>query len=64
MLLGSRDREEFIILLLLENLSTRNSDFNEFLCKNYDTNEINRRYKELLDNFLNDYALNNSEKSD
>ncbi len=55
--------QEFIIMLLLENLATNNEDFENYFHKHYDTVKFNNRYKDLLDEFLNEYALNTSEKS-
>ena len=62
--MGSRDREEFIILLLLENNCFNNTRFSHYVEDKYDTKEINKRYKELLDEFLKPYALDTTEKSD
>jgi len=55
--------QEFIIMLLLENLATNNDSFKNYFYKHYDTVKFNNRYKDLLDEFLNEYALNTSEKS-
>lgn len=62
--MGSREKEEFIIMLLLENNCFNNIRFSDYLKDNYDIKKFNERYKELLDNFLNEYALNNTEKSE
>lgn len=56
--------EEFIIMLLLENNCFNNIRFSDYLKDNYDTKRFNKRYKELLDDFLNEYALNKTEKSE
>lgn len=61
--MGANDRQEFIILLLLENNCFNNLQFSDYLEKNYDSKKINKRYKELLDEFLEPYALNKIEKS-
>ena len=55
---------EFILMLNIERLASKNKDFYKYLEKYYDLDKFNDRYKELLDEFLNDYALNNTEKSD
>lgn len=41
-----------------------NEFYKEFLDDNYDVEKINSRYLELGKEFLNDYALNNTEKSE
>ena len=51
------EKEEFIILLLLENNCYNNIQFADYIKDNYDINKFNSRYKELLDKFFNDYAL-------
>ena len=58
------EREEFIIMLLLENLAHRDKDFLNYLYDNYDAKAFNNRYRELLDKFLEPYALNKTEKSE
>ena len=58
------EAEEFIIMLLLENNCFNNIRFSDYLKDNYNTKKFNERYKELLDNFLNEYALNKTEKSE
>lgn len=60
---------EFVILLLIENRSLRGyslkeDKFNEYIDRYSNVNKINKRYKQLLDKFLNNYALNKTEKSD
>ena len=55
---------EFIIMLLLERLSIDNRDFEDYFKSNYNLNKFNNRYKNLLDEFLNPYALNKTEKSE
>ena len=65
--MGSREKEECIIMLLIENRALLQNDreqFLDFLKERYDLNKFNERYKELLDNFMNDYALNKTEKSE
>lgn len=58
------EAEEFIIMLLLENNCFNNIRFSDYLKDNYNTKKFNERYKELLDNFLNKYALDKTEKSE
>ena len=62
--MGSREKEEFIIMLLIENNSFNNIKFADYVKKYYDINKFNNRYIKLLDDFLNEYALNNTEKSE
>jgi len=65
--MGANDRQEFIIMLLIENRSYYSDDggtFYNFLKDNYDLNKFNKRYMELLDEFMKPYALNNTEKSE
>lgn len=62
--MGSREKEEFIILLLLENNCFNNIRFSDYIENKYNSDRINKRYRELLDDFLNEYALNKTEKSD
>lgn len=59
-----RERDEFIIMLLIERLSYKDDNFNDYFHNNYDVNKFNERYRELLDKFLDPYALNKTEKSD
>lgn len=56
--------QEFIVLLLIENKCEKDNEFNIYLKEYYDTDKINTRYMELLDDFLKEYALNKTEKSD
>ena len=58
------EAEEFIILLLLENNCFNNIQFSDYIKKYYDVNKFKCRYMELLDSFLNEYALNKTEKSE
>ena len=58
------EREEFITFLLIENNCYNNIKFSDYIKNNYNVSEFNKRYKELLDKFLNNYALNKTEKSD
>lgn len=53
-------------MLLQEVFYSFNNDieYNEFLSKNYNIEKINSRYLELGKEFLNQYALNKTEKSD
>jgi hypothetical protein len=54
------------LILLQEIFYSFNTDieYNEFLSKNYNVEKINSRYLELGKEFLNDYALDKTEKSD
>ena len=65
--MGSNDKQELIIMLLIENRVLSDSprdEFYEFLNKNYNLEAFNKRYMELLVKFLNEYALDNTEKSE
>lgn len=54
------------LLLLQEIFYVYNNDieYNEFLRKHYNIEKINERYLELGKEFLNEYALNKTEKSE
>jgi len=65
--MGNRENEEFIIMLLIENralLQSDREDFLDYLKEHYNLEKFNERYTQLLDKFMNDYALNKTEKSD
>lgn len=62
--MGSNDKQEFIIMLLIENNCNHNEEFYNYVKEHYNVNKFNERYKELLDEFLNKYALNKTEKSE
>ena len=65
--MGANDRQEFIIMLLLENRSYCSNDegaFYEYLKEHYDIDKFSKRYMELLDDFMKPYALNKTEKSE
>ena len=62
--MGSNDRQELIILLLLETKFHDREEYHEMFKKEYNCDKINDRFNELLDEFLNKYALNNTEKSE
>ena len=62
--MGSREKEEFIIMLLIENNCFNNIKFSDYIKKHYNIDKFNNRYMELLDNFFNEYALNKTEKSE
>lgn len=53
-------------MLLQEIFYSFNNDieYNEFLSKNYDIEKISDRYLELGKEYLQQYALNKTEKSD
>lgn len=54
---------EFLLMLLLERKSYEEELFNDFLHKKYDLKAFNDRYMELLDEYLNKYAIDTIEKS-
>ncbi len=56
-------RVKLDILLNLITLSYKD-EWKEYLLNNYDVDKMNKDLFILLDEFLNDYALNNAEKSD
>ena len=56
-------RVKLDILLNLITLSYKD-EWKEYLSNNYDVDKMNKDLLILLDEFLNDYALNNTEKSD
>ena len=60
----SNDKQELIILLLLETKVHDREEYYEMFKKEYNCNKMNDRFNELLDKFLNEYALNNTEKSE
>ena len=62
--MDSREKEEFIIMLLIENNCYNNIKFSDYIKKHYNIDRFNNKYMELLDNFLNEYALNKTEKSE
>jgi len=62
--MGANDKQELIILLLLETRFHDIDDYHEMFKKEYNCDKLNERYNELLDKFLNEYALNNTEKSE
>ena len=63
--MGQNDKLEFIIMLLIENRALGdNGDFLCFLKEHYDIKSFNKRYTQLLDEYMNQYALNKTEKSE
>jgi len=54
------------LLLLCKVLEDYDKDdvYREFIRKNYDSYKIQNRYTELGKEFLNEYALNKTEKSE
>jgi uncharacterized protein YutD len=65
--MGANDRQEFIIMLLIENRSYTSNDgdsFYNFIKEHYNLEKFNERYMELLDKFMKPYALNKTEKSE
>lgn len=57
------EREEFLIMLLIENKS-KEKEFCSYVKRKCDIDTFNARYMELLDKFLSKYALSTTEKSD
>lgn len=55
---------ELILMLLVENKCLEHKDFYEYIDSNYSIIRFNNRYNELLDEFLNEYALSKAEKSE
>ena len=56
---------EFNTMLLIERRCQEHNDFYNYVDRHCDvTNKFNTRYKELLDKFLNKYALDKAEKSE
>ena len=55
---------EFITMLLVERASQKMEKFEAYMDKRCEVESFNSRYKELLDKFLNNYALNKTEKSE
>lgn len=49
---------EFNTLLLLETSTKQNEDLEHYIEHKFSISNINKRYKILLDKFLNQYALN------
>jgi hypothetical protein len=62
--MDSREKEEFIVMLLIENNCFNNIKFSDYIKEHYNIDKFNNRYMELLDSFLNEYALNKTEKSE
>lgn len=56
--------EEFITMLLLEKKCLEDTSFYDYFISHTNKENFNKRYKELLDNFLNKYALTKTEKSE
>ena len=50
--------------LLINILSKMSKDWHEYLYKNYNTSKLDKDFFKLLDEFLDDYALNTTEKSE
>ena len=56
---------EFNTMLLVESKCLGHEDFYNYVDEHCDiNNRFNVRYQELLDKFLNKYALNKTEKSE
>ena len=55
---------EFVTMLLIENKCNEEDKFYGYIEKNTNVKVFNERYKQLLDRFLNKYALNKTEKSE
>lgn len=58
------DLVEFILMLLIENKVKGDDKFYEYFLKKANKKKFNARYQQLLDDFLNLYALNKTEKSE
>ena len=55
---------EFIAMLLLEQSSYKWDKLKEYVVKHCDPDKFNARYMKLLDKFLNQYAIDTTEKSE
>lgn len=55
---------EFSILTHLEDKYNEDDDFSIYMDSHCNLDKFNKRYGELLDEFLTQYALNKTEKSD
>jgi hypothetical protein len=62
--MNTNDLVEFIAMLLIEKKAKEDDKFYDYFIINSDKESFNKRYGELLDNFLNLYAINKTEKSD
>ena len=51
--MGANDKQELIILLLLETRFHDRDDYHEMFKKEYNCDKINDRFNELLDKFYN-----------
>ena len=55
---------ELVAMLLIENRCNKGDEFYKYVEINTNIEICNKRYRQLLDKFLNNYALNKTEKSD
>jgi hypothetical protein len=62
--MNTNDLVEFIAMLLIEKKAKEDDKFYDYFIINSNKESFNKRYDELLDNFLNSYAINKTEKSD
>ncbi len=62
--MNTNDLVEFIAMLLIEKKAKEDDKFYDYFIINSNKESFNKRYDELLDNFLNLYAINKTEKSD
>ena len=62
--MNTNDLVEFIAMLLIEKKAKEDNKFYDYFIINSNKESFNKRYDELLDNFLNLYAINKTEKSD
>lgn len=62
--MNTNDLVEFIAMLLIEKKAKEDDKFYDYFIINSNKESFNKRYNELLDNFLNLYAINKTEKSD
>lgn len=55
---------ELLVLNIINKGYYHNKDYRMFINENYNIKKIENRYLELGKEFLNDYALNKTEKSE
>jgi len=55
---------EFNVMLLIEKKAKEEDKFYEYFLRKANKKKFNARYQELLDKYLNLYALNKTEKSE
>lgn len=62
--MGTNKMLELLILIQISNAYSSDKLYAEYLEKNYDIQKLADRYNELGKEFLNEYALNKTEKSE